>query len=167
MRRMLALTGPALGALALLLASMTVLAGTIALDAIEIDIDDGWVDRSEHAAGATGEHKNLLRVQHPNGSGTLTLQSLPTPESVDVATLRNLTNVPSETPLTYAHWGDFAGFQYDYAEGGTFYRQWWLADQRALVLVSYQYEADPGAAEREAVDRMVGSLRTRRTDEPH
>ena len=92
------------------------------------------------------------------GDGVLKVHSFSAPIDVDENRLRNLTNVDRSTPMTVEEWGDFSGYQYDYEERGSFFRQWWLVNQRTMMLIVYESRIEPTAAESEAIDRMVSSM---------
>lgn len=66
--------------------------------------------------------------------------------------------MPSATSLTFQRWGDYEGYQYDYVEGASFYRQWWLANESAVIFITYQCDAELSDLETDAIDGMVGSL---------
>jgi hypothetical protein len=145
-------------ALAVLAVAMSSAAESVSSMGFRIEIEDGWEHRIEPASGADYAVGDLIRIQRPNGSGLLSLRSYASPRVVDSETLRNMTNVPIETQLTPERWGDYAGFQLDYVEGASFYRQWWLANDSTLVLITYQCDAGMSDLETDAIDRMVASL---------
>lgn len=57
------------------------------------------------------------------------------PGNVEKERLRLLTNVEWSTPLDWQDWGDFSAYQYGYSERGSFFRQWWLVNQRTILFV--------------------------------
>jgi hypothetical protein len=77
---------------------------------------------------------------------------------VDENRLRNLTNVDRSTPLVMQDWGNFSGYQYDYSEGGSFYRQWWLVKQRTMMFVVYESSVQIEDTDSDEIDRIVRSL---------
>ncbi len=120
----------------------------------EIEIADGWVQED------AGE---LTRIYPPNGTGVLKIQSYDAPHVVNKKALRNLTNVDLATSLTWRNWGDFSGYQYDYSEGGLFYRQWWLINQGSIIFVVYESDVEPDDADIDELDRAVNSITVNRS----
>ena len=114
-----------------------------------IEVADGWVQEEE------GE---LSSFYHPNGNGVLKIQSISASNVVDKERLRNLTNVDRSTPLTWQDWGGFSGYQYDYSERGSFFRQWWLVDQRTIIFVVYESSVEIEGADIDEVNRIVNSM---------
>jgi len=102
--------------------------------------------------------ENATSYEMEVGDGVLKVHSFSAPIDVSEDRLRNLTNVDRSTPLTLQDWGDFSGYQYDYAERGSFFKQWWLLNQRTMMFIVYESRVEPTAAESEAVDRMVSSM---------
>ena len=115
----------------------------------EIEVTGGW---SQEKVG------ELIRIYPPNGDGVLKIQSYSAPNVVDKERLRNMTNVDQSSPLAWQDWGDFSGYQYDYPEGGAFFRQWWLVHQRTMIFVVYESSVEIEASDIEEVDRIVKSL---------
>ena len=64
-------------------------------------------------------------------------------------------------PLTLQRWGDFSGYQHDYVEGASFLRQWWLANESAVIFVAYKCGVEMRELETDAIDAMVRSLSAR------
>jgi hypothetical protein len=114
-----------------------------------IEVADGWVQE---------EAGELSSFYHPNGNGVLKIQSISAPNVVDKDRLRNMTNVDRSTPLTWQDWGDFSGYQYDYSERGSFFRQWWLVDQRTIIFVVYESSVEIEGADIDEVNRIVNSM---------
>jgi len=119
-----------------------------------IEVEDGWVQ--EEVGG-------LISIYPPHGNGVLKIQSYRAPSVVDKEALRNLTNVDLATSLTWQDWGDFSGYQYDYPEGGSFFRQWWLVNQRTLIFVVYESSVEPEVADTDEIDRIVSSMTANET----
>ena len=84
-------------------------------------------------------------------------KSLTAPQALTRETLRNVTNVDSSIVLNWQTWGDFSGYQYAYAENGTFYRQWWLTNQEELLFLVYSTDSEDDS-EREVISGIVDSL---------
>lgn len=144
--------------LAMLTVAIGAMAESVSMDAFRIDIEDGWVHSVERTSGSDADRGDSIRIHHPNGPGVLTIGSYASHGPVQPEVLRNLTNVPFATPLTLQRWGAFSGYQLDYVEGASFYRQWWLADDRAVVFVTYQSSVETSEDATDAVDAMVRSL---------
>jgi hypothetical protein len=68
-----------------------------------------------------------------------------------------MNNVDSSMTLDWQMWGGFSGRQYAYTEGGTFYRQWWLARQEELLFVVYSSDSQDDS-ETEVINGIVDSL---------
>jgi hypothetical protein len=90
--------------------------------------------------------------------GVLKIQSLIAPSLIDKERLRMMTNVDRSTPLSWQDWGNYSGYQYDYSERGSFFRQWWLVDQRTIIFVVYESSVEIEESDIAAVDRIVKSL---------
>ena len=136
----------------LLIASAISHAEKLALHSFSIEIDDGWTVEIGSQNGAQ------TKLYHPDGNGTLNLQSISLPIAVDAEVLRNMTNVDLSVPLTWQDWGDYSGYQYDYSEADSFYRQWWLMRETEILLVAYISNAFPNDTEIYVTDKMVNSL---------
>jgi len=114
-----------------------------------IEVADSWVQKE------VGE---LVSFHHPNGDGVLKIQSYSAPSVVDKERLRNLTNVDRSTPLAWQDWGGFSGYQYDYSERGSFFRQWWLVNQRTIIFVVYESSVELQETDIGEIDRIVNSM---------
>jgi hypothetical protein len=114
-----------------------------------IEVEDGWVQK---------EAGELISFFHPNGYGVLKIQSYSAPNLVTKEILRNMTNVDWSMPLTWQDWGDFSGYQYDYAEHGSFYRQWWLVNQRTIIFVVYESSVELEETDIHEISRIVNSM---------
>jgi len=114
-----------------------------------IDVDDGWV---QEAAG------DRISIYAPNGNGILKIQSFSATGLVDKERLRNLTNVDRSTPLTWQDWGDFSGYQMDYSEGASFFRQWWLANKSTLIFAVYESSVAPEDSDIDDLDKIINSM---------
>jgi hypothetical protein len=123
-----------------------------------IEVEDGWVHSVENGPQAQSEVGELINIDHPNGNGILKMRSYRAPEFVSKEALRNMTNVASSTPLTWQDWGDFLGYQYDYSEGGSFYRQWWLTNERTMIFIVYESNTESEEVEIAGIDRIVNSI---------
>ena len=146
-------------ALAMLTVTLSSIAESLSSAGFRIEIEDGWVHRTEPASSTDPAWGDPIRIHHPNGPGVLSLRSYAVPGPVTSDRLRNLTNLPLTTPLTLQRWGDYSGYQHDYVEGDSFYRQWWLANERTVVFITYQCDAELSSLETDPIDRIVSSLR--------
>lgn len=72
--------------------------------------------------------------------------------------LRNMTNVDASTPLTWQEWGDYSGYQYDYLERDSFFRQWWLVNERTMMFITYQCDPESKDSHVEEIDKIVRSI---------
>ena len=116
----------------------------ISLGSFEVALPSGWHHRTE------GDSQQGLRtsIYQPDGAGTLRFKSLTAPQALTRETLRNVTNVDSSIVLNWQTWGDFSGYQYAYAENGTFYRQWWLTNQEELLFLVYSTDSEDDSEKR-------------------
>ena len=87
------------------------------------------------------------------------MQSYAASDSVSDEVLRNMTNVESTVQLTLQRWGDYSGYQHDYLEGDSFFRQWWLAHETTLIFITYQCAADLREFETRQINDIVSSLK--------
>ena len=122
----------------------------------EIAVPDQWTHSVE--AGPGGSWGSILSLYPPDGEGVLKVMSFEAPGEVTVDVLRNLTNVAHTIPLKWHNWGELAGFQYDYIEGGQSFRQWWLTTEQTVVFVVYQYDAEIDGIDPAVVDATVRSI---------
>ncbi len=137
----------------------SLLAETLSQPLFRIDIDDGWSHTIEEGAHTQGDWGDLVNVQHPGRSGVLKIRSFRAPASVNPGKLREMTNVDYSEQLAWESWGDFSGYQYRYAEAGSFFHQWWLTDEKTIVFFVYSAEVEPNQAEENEIKTIVRSLR--------
>jgi hypothetical protein len=121
-----------------------------------IEIPDGWEQNIEN--GPNENSGGVLSLRDSNGGGILRMRSYDTPGAVSEDRLRNLTNLEPSTPLTWEHWGNFSGYQHSYTENGMFYRQWWLANERTILFITYQSDPEPSDVETELIEKIVHSI---------
>jgi len=138
-------------------------AETLSFPAFRIEVEDGWAHNVEEEAEANNEFEQLIRIYHPNGKGTLKIQSYCAPEVVSRQVLRNMTNVDSSTKLDWQNWGGYSGFLYEYTERASIYRQWWLANERTLVFIVYDSIAESSEIEIEEINKVVNSIAVNRS----
>lgn len=127
-------------------------AETLSFASFQMEMEDGW----KH--GITGGDGEQVTIYGPDGKDTLEILAFHAPQSVSAEALRNMTNVDHSVPLTWQEWGDYSGYQYDYAEGSSFYRQWWLAKDTEILLVVHTSDALSSDIEIELIDKMLRSL---------
>lgn len=140
-------------------------AETLSFPSFRIELEGGWVHSVERGPQAHHEVRELISIYHPNGNGTLKMQSYSTPDFVSEEILRNMTNVDWSTPLIWQNWGDYSGYQYDYSEGGSFYRHWWLANERTIIFVVYDSNVESNDIEINEIDRIVKSITVNKSQE--
>ncbi len=133
-------------------------AETLSFPSFRIEIEDGWVHSVENGPG--GGSRNVISLRHPNGVGVLKMGSYDAPAVVSEDILRNMTNLESTIPLNWQNWGDYSGYQYDYLERRSFYRQWWLANERTIIFITYQCDRESKDTETEEIDKIVRSIIT-------
>ncbi len=132
-------------------------AETLSFSSFRIEIPDGW----EHSIlNGPGEEfwGRVISLRHVDGVGILKMGSYDAPAVVGEDILRNMTNVEASIPLIWQNWGGFSGYQYSYSEGGSFYRQWWLANQRTILFITYQCDPELKDIETAEIDKIVRSL---------
>ena len=132
------------------------MADTAFFSTFEITVPDQWT--WSVAAGLGGSWGSILSLHSPGGEGILKVTSFEAPGEVTEGVLRNLTNVSHSVPLKWHSWGDLAGFQYDYSEGGQSFRQWWLTSEQTVVFVSYQYDPETDGIDSLVIDATVRSI---------
>lgn len=137
--------------LALLALAPNLFAATLSQPHFQIELEDGWTH--------SGKAREPISIHHPNGGGVLEVRSFRAPGAVNPDALREMTNVDWSEALDWETWGDFSGYRYSYSEGGTFFRQWWLTDKSTVVLLVYSTTTEPNQSEKDAIDRIVRSLK--------
>ena len=131
-------------------------AETLSFPSFQIDIPAGWEHSIENSPG--NDRGNVVSLRHPDGTGSLKILSYDAPIAVSEDRLRNMTNVDASTPLTWQKWGDYSGYQYDYLERGSFYRQWWLVNERTMIFITYQCDPESKDTDTEEIDKIVRSI---------
>ena len=61
-------------------------------------------------------------------------------------------------PQASPEWGDHSGYQYDYLERGSFYRQWWLANERTIIFFVYKSNTESQDIEIDEINKIVDSI---------
>lgn len=142
----------------LLVASSSLFAATLSQPSYQITLDDGWVHTSEQGHRTPDSSRDLISIRHPNRNGVLKIQSFRAPGPVDRETLRTMTNVAWSEPPEWQAWGEFAGYQYSYFEGGMFYRQWWLTYGNTIVFLVHSAEVEQDESGQREIDKIVRSI---------
>ena len=133
-------------------------AETLAVSSFRIEVADGWVHSIERGPQANPEWGDLISIYHPNGNGILKVQFYGTPHLVSKDRLRNMTNVELSTPLVWQNWGDNSGYQYDFSERASFYRQWWLANENGIIFIVYNSNNESNDIEIDEINKVVNSI---------
>ena len=131
-------------------------AETLSFSSFRIEIQDGWEYSIESGTG--DDWGSVISLRHLDGVGIFKMRSYEAPAVVGEDILRNMTNVEASTPLAWRNWGDYSGYQYSYFEGGSFYRRWWLANQRTILFITYQCDPESKDIETEEIDKIVRSI---------
>ena len=131
-------------------------AETLSFPSFQIEIPAGWERSIENSPG--NDRGSVVSLRHPDGAGSLKMLSYDAPLVVSEDRLRNMTNVDASTPLTWQKWGDYSGYQYDYLERGSFYRQWWLVNERAMMFITYKCDPESKDSDTEEIDKIVRSI---------
>jgi hypothetical protein len=74
-----------------------------------------------------------------------------------------MTNVQLSTPLDWQNWGGNSGYQYDHFEEGSFYRQWWLANEHGVIIIVYNSNSESRDIEIDEIDEIVSSITVNKT----
>jgi hypothetical protein len=148
----------ALIAVAILGTNMSSNAETLAVPSFQIEVEDGWVHSIERGPQGPPEWGDRIEIHHPNGNGVLKMWSLRSPDLVSKDVLRNMTNVEWSTPITWENWGDYSGYQYDYSERGSFYRQWWLLNKRTIIFFVFESNTESKDIEIDEINKIVDSI---------
>ena len=133
-------------------------AETLSFPSFRIEIQDGWEHSIENRPDDNS--RSVINLRHPDGVGVLKMGTYDAPAVVSEDILRNMTNLESSIPLTWQNWGDYSGYQYDYFERASFYRQWWLANERTIIFITYQCDPESKDIETEEIDKIVRSIMT-------
>ena len=131
-------------------------AETLSFPSFRIEIHDGWEHGIESDSG--DDWGSVISLRQPNGVGILRMGFYDADAIVSKDILRNMTNLELSTPLTWQNWGDYSGYQYSYVESGLYYRQWWLANQRTIIFITYQCILESKDIETEEIDKIVRSI---------
>jgi hypothetical protein len=134
-------------------------AETLSFRSFRIEVADDWVHSLESRPQAQNELGELINIYHPNGNGILKIQSYSATDFVSQEALRNMTNVDTSMTLNWQNWGDYSGFQYDYSEKGSFYRQWWIANEGTILFIVYDRNSESSDIEIDQINRIVNSLK--------
>ena len=134
------------------------IAETLSFPSFRIEVEHGWVHSIERGPQANHEWGDLISIYHPNGNGILKMQFYSTPYLVSKDRLRNMTNVEWSTPLIWQDWGDYSGYQYDYFERASFYRQWWLANETGIIFIVYNSNTESRDIEIDEINDIVKSI---------
>ena len=129
----------------------------VIFSSFQVDTANGWLHSIEKPA--SGDWGELIIFHHPEGVGTLKVRSLVAPEIVSRDDLRNMTNVDSALQLTFKRWGDYTGFQHDYLEKDSFFRQWWLANESTIIFITYSCGIEFKEIENQQINDIVRSLK--------
>jgi len=148
----------ALIAIAIFGMNMSANAETLVSPPFQIEVEDGWVHSIERGPQGPPEWGDRISIYHPNGNGILKIWSLRTPDLVSKDILRNMTNVEWSTPLIWQNWGDYSGYQYDYLERESFYRQWWLVNEKTIIFFVYESKPESKEFEIDEINRIVNSI---------
>ena len=145
-------------AMAIIGITMSANSETLSFPSFRIEVEDGWVHSIERGPQAQHEFGDLISIYHPNGNGILKMRFYGTPDFVSKERLRSMTNVDWSTPLIWQIWGDYSGYQYDYLEGGSFYRQWLLANETGIIFIVYNSNSELNDIEIDEINKIINSI---------
>ena len=146
--------------LAIIISAMTanLSAETLSFPSFQLEIQDGWERSIDNRP--VGDLLSMITLRRPDGVGVLKIGFHDALAIVSEDALRNLTNLDFSIPLTWQSWGDYSGYQYDYSESGSFFRQWWLTNEGTIIFVTYQGDPESKDIETEEIDNIVRSIVT-------
>ncbi len=146
--------------LAIIISAMTanLSAETLSFPSFQLEIQDGWERSIDNRP--VDDLLSMITLRRPNGVGVLKIGFHDAFAVVSEDALRNLTNLDFSIPLTWQSWGDYSGYQYDYSERGSFFRQWWLTNEGTVIFVTYQCDPESKDIETEEIDNIVRSIVT-------
>jgi hypothetical protein len=124
-----------------------------------IDVPGDWTYDVEAGPTALDSGGGLISIYRPDGIGVLKMMSYVAPSIIGRDRLRLLTNVDSSTALVWREWGDFSGYQHNYVERESFFKQWWLLNEKTMLLITYESDAGELQIEIETVEEMVTSIK--------
>jgi hypothetical protein len=133
-------------------------AETLTFPSFQIVVEGDWVHSLERGPESRNEMGELIKIYHPDRNGILKIQRYSAPDPISNEILRNMTNVDSSIPLAWQNWGDYSGYQYDYSEGGSFYKQWWLVNERTLIFIVYDSNTEITDIENDEINTIVNSV---------
>ncbi len=133
-------------------------AETLSVPSLRMEVKNDWVHSIEKAPQAHRGMGDLISIHHPNGNGVLKVQFHRTPDLVSKDILRNMTNLELSTPLIWQNWGANSGYQYDYLESSSFFRQWWLANEAGVIFVVYKSSTESENVEIAEINEIVISI---------
>jgi len=131
-------------------------AETLSFPSFQIEINDSWERIDEN--WPVDDLLSTVTLRSPNGVGVLKIGFYGALAIVSEGALRRLTNLESSIPLTWQNWGDYSGYQYDYLERGSFYRQWWLASEKTIIFVVYDSNTESKDIEIDEINKIVNSI---------
>ena len=131
-------------------------AETLSFPSFQIEIQDGWEHTIETGPG--DNWGSVISLSHPNGVGSLKILPFDAPAVVSEDILRNMTNVEFSVLLTWKNWGDYSGYQYDYFERASFYRQWWLANETGIIFIVYESNTESKDIEIDEINKIIDSI---------
>ena len=131
-------------------------AGLQSFGFVELDLPVGWFYAVGDQSGSIDSAP--LTIYQPSGAGRLRMQSLIAPQPMAPQALRNMTNVDVSIELPYGHWGDYAGFEYEYVETDLHYRQWWLSNKNTILFITYSSSPEQKEVDRDQISNLVQSL---------
>ncbi len=146
--------------LAIVISTMTanLNAETLSFPSFQIEIQDDWERSIDNRP--VDDLLSMISLRRPSGVGVLKIGLYDARAVVSEDALRNLTNLDLSIPLTWQSWGDYSGYQYDYSESGSFFRQWWLTNEGTIIFVTYQCDPESKDIETEEIDDIVRSIVT-------
>ncbi len=133
-------------------------AETLSFPYFRIEVLPGWQQSIDSESPTHQWLREQISIYRPNGGGILKMRSYDAHRLVSKGTLRNMTNVEISKSLTWQDWGDYSGYQYSYFESGKFYRQWWLANGRTILFITYSCDPELKDIETEEINKMINSI---------
>ena len=133
-------------------------AETLSFPSFQIEIQEDWERSIENRP--VDDLLSMISLRRPNGVGILRIGFYDALAVVSEDVLRNFTNLDLSISLTWQSWGDYSGYQYDYLERSSFFRQWWLTSEGTIILIIYECDPESKDVETDEIDNIVRSIMT-------
>lgn len=134
------------------------LAETLDLSLFTVNVPDGWTYSIDRDNSASADWSDTLTMSPANSIGELKMRALTSSSAVDEPALRRMTNLDESIRLDWQNWANFSGYQFSYTENGALYTQWWITNNRAILLATYTAGEQADVDEAESMARVIESI---------